>query len=78
MNRFSYWLATVFFVVAPFWYGPIIYHDCTHAETWANWQHDPRIFLPMLALVVILAGLLALHILVTEVREGRGRKSKHP
>jgi hypothetical protein len=78
MNRFFYWLAIVFFVVSPFWYGAVIYHDCTHPETWGDWQHDPRIYLPMLGAVVILALLLGVHISVTEVRERRGRKQSHP
>ena len=78
MQRIWYWLGITFFVVAPPWFCYVLYRDVTHPETWGDWQKNPYVYLPMLAVVVIVAALLGGHILLTEVRERRERRSNHP
>jgi TRAP-type C4-dicarboxylate transport system permease small subunit len=40
------WVAVAFFIIAPLWYGYVVYRDLTHPETWdADWTRDPRGYL---------------------------------
>ena len=52
MKTFWTILAILFFLTAPFWYGYVIYSDLAHPEIWnEDWTHDPRIYLPVMAVV---------------------------
>jgi hypothetical protein len=64
-------LLTILFALSiPLWYVPVILADLAHPERWdEDWMHDPRIYLPMLAVVVVLGLVMAIHIYRTERRK---------
>jgi hypothetical protein len=72
MKHFWQLVTFVFFLSFPVWYLPIIVNDLQHPEIWdGDWRHDPRIYLPMYAVLGILAALMAVYILYTEWRSRR-------
>jgi hypothetical protein len=77
MKRLYYWLAVAFFVVVPPRFCYVLYRDLNHPETWWDWQRNPYVYLPMLAVVILVGIVLGGHILLTEVRERRERKSNN-
>lgn len=67
MIRFWRLLTILFFASIPLWYVPAILRDLAHPERWDHdWLHDPRIYLPMLAVVVVLGLVMAIHVYWTE------------
>jgi hypothetical protein len=65
-------ITILFFVSIPVWYVPVILSDLAHPERWdGDWMHDPRVYLPMLAIVAVLGLLLALHMYWSERRKQR-------
>jgi hypothetical protein len=47
-----------FILLSPLWYGWVIYQDLTHPEMWdQDPLHDPRIYLPMLAVGAVFVAL---------------------
>jgi hypothetical protein len=52
MKRFFSWLLLLYLAVA-LWKAPSVAHDLRHPELWGeDWQRDPRLYLPMLGLVL--------------------------
>lgn len=64
-------LLTMLFVLSiPLWFGPVILADLAHPERWdSDWMHDARMYLPMIALVVIAGLAMAIHVYLTERRK---------
>ena len=63
-------LVILFFASLPVWYIPVIITDLMHSERWdEDWMHDPRIYLPMYAVVGVVGLFLAAHIYWTERRK---------
>jgi hypothetical protein len=71
MNHFWRLLTLLFLVSIPTYYVPlVIMQDLSHPELWEqDWMHDPRIYLPMLAGVVVMGLLMAMHVYWTERRK---------
>jgi hypothetical protein len=61
MSRFWKLLAVMFVVGAPLWFGPIIYHDLTHPELWVYRRNDPRLYGPILLVILTIQILICLN-----------------
>ncbi len=59
MNRICEFAAFVFLFVGTPWYLWLIAYDLMHPETWDDPLHDPRLYLPVIALVIAFLGWLA-------------------
>jgi hypothetical protein len=45
-------VGAIFIIVAPFWTAYVVYYDFTHPELWGqDFTHDPRLYLPLTAIV---------------------------
>lgn len=58
MNRVYAILGLAFIILSPLWYGWVIYNDLTHPEAWdQDLLHDPRFYLPVLAVGAVIVGV---------------------
>jgi hypothetical protein len=53
MDRIYNFVTVLFLLAIPFWYVPVMYHDLSHPELWNDWMHDPRLYLPVLGVVLL-------------------------
>ena len=59
MKTFYGLVTVLFFVVGTPWYAYVIVDDFRHPELWDHdVMHDPRVYLPVLAVVLPLTGLM--------------------
>ena len=64
-------------IAIPARFAYVLDDDLGHPEHWNDWQHDPKVYLPMLAVVVVVGVILGGRILWTELRERHARRRKH-